>query len=168
MECRWKPRWTCLRSNLRKGPSEARLSAFGSNFGSMFINLKDFGDRLDPEMSSEAIANRMRTAFAKEVFEAQAQVFGQHVAARQVAFVQPRDAAKAEAQALRMRRLRHLIDQPDLMVGATEELLRFFSVNETLTRTVTADTELGGQQLCRGDHLMLSWLSAKCVHVRSS
>ena len=38
--------------------------------------------------------------------------------------------------------------------------LRFFSVNETLTRTVTRDVELGGQQLGPGDHLMISWLSA--------
>jgi len=53
-----------------------------------------------------------------------------------------------------------LIDEPELIHGATEEFLRFFSVNETLTRTVTTDTELGGQQLRRGDHLMLSWLSA--------
>jgi cytochrome P450 len=53
-----------------------------------------------------------------------------------------------------------LIDEPDLLLPATEEFLRFFSVNETLTRTVTQDVELGGQQLCRGDHLMLSWLSA--------
>jgi cytochrome P450 len=53
-----------------------------------------------------------------------------------------------------------LIADPALIVPATEEFLRYFSVNETLTRTVTRDTELGGQQLCRGDHLMLSWLSA--------
>jgi cytochrome P450 len=53
-----------------------------------------------------------------------------------------------------------LIEHPELVDTATEELLRFFSVNETLTRTVTRDVELGGQQLCRGDHLMLSWLSA--------
>ena len=53
-----------------------------------------------------------------------------------------------------------LIDQPELLAPATEEFLRFFSVNETLTRTVTCDVELGGQQLRRGDHLMLSWLSA--------
>jgi cytochrome P450 len=53
-----------------------------------------------------------------------------------------------------------LIDNPDLLPAATEEFLRFFSVNETLTRTITADTELGGQELCRGEHLMLSWLSA--------
>lgn len=53
-----------------------------------------------------------------------------------------------------------LIERPELLTTATEEFLRFFSVNETLTRTVTRDTELGGQRLCRGEHLMLSWLSA--------
>jgi len=53
-----------------------------------------------------------------------------------------------------------LIDDPELLGRATEEFLRYFSVNETLTRTVTNDVELGGQQLCRGEHLMLSWLSA--------
>jgi len=53
-----------------------------------------------------------------------------------------------------------LIDHPDLMVMATEEYLRYFCVNETLTRTVVADTELDGQQLRRGDFLLLSWLSA--------
>jgi cytochrome P450 len=55
---------------------------------------------------------------------------------------------------------RRLIDEPDLLAPATEEFLRYFSVNETLTRTVTADAELGGQGLRRGDHLMVSWLSA--------
>jgi cytochrome P450 len=53
-----------------------------------------------------------------------------------------------------------LIDEPDLLVPATEEFLRFTSVNETLTRTVAADVELGGQQLKRGDFLMMSWLAA--------
>jgi cytochrome P450 len=53
-----------------------------------------------------------------------------------------------------------LAGDPGLLDRATEEFLRYFSVNETLTRTVTRDTELGGQRLCRGDHLMLSWLSA--------
>jgi cytochrome P450 len=55
---------------------------------------------------------------------------------------------------------RRLVDQPRLLGAATDEFLRYFSVNETLTRTVTRDVELGGQQLRRGDHLMLSWLSA--------
>jgi len=53
-----------------------------------------------------------------------------------------------------------LIDDLDLIVPATEEFLRWTSVNETLTRTVTRDVELGGQPLARGDHVMLSWLSA--------
>ncbi len=55
---------------------------------------------------------------------------------------------------------RRLVDEPDLLGPATEEFLRYFSVNETLTRTVTCDADLGGQRLRRGDHLMLSWLSA--------
>ncbi|MEJ7582622.1 MAG: cytochrome P450 [Acidimicrobiales bacterium] len=53
-----------------------------------------------------------------------------------------------------------LIERPELIGTATEEFLRYLSVNESLTRTVTRDVELGGQQLRRGDHLMLSWLSA--------
>ncbi len=53
-----------------------------------------------------------------------------------------------------------LVDEPDLLIPATEEFLRFTSVNETLSRTVTRDVELGGQQLSRGDFLVLSWLSA--------
>ncbi|HET9555666.1 MAG TPA: cytochrome P450, partial [Actinomycetota bacterium] len=53
-----------------------------------------------------------------------------------------------------------LAAEPALLGPATEEFLRYFSVNETLTRTVTRDTTLGGQALCRGEHLMLSWLSA--------
>ncbi len=53
-----------------------------------------------------------------------------------------------------------LIDEPGLVDLATEEFLRFFSVNETLTRTVTCDADLGGQRLRRGEHVMLSWLSA--------
>ena len=39
-----------------------------------------------------------------------------------------------------------LVDEPDLLIPATEEFLRFTSVNETLSRTVTKDVELGGQQ----------------------
>ncbi|MCU1352728.1 MAG: hypothetical protein JWM05_1937, partial [Acidimicrobiales bacterium] len=67
--------------------------------------------------------------------------------------------------------LHHLEGHPDqraalaadldgLLAPATEEFLRYFSVNESLTRTVVQDTELGGQAMQRGDHLLLSWLSA--------
>ena len=55
---------------------------------------------------------------------------------------------------------RRLIADPTLLATATEEFLRYFSVSELLTRTVTRDIELGSQQLRRGDHLMISWLSA--------
>lgn len=53
-----------------------------------------------------------------------------------------------------------LIDEPDLMPAATEEFLRFFSVNESLSRTVACDTELGGVPLSAGDRVLFSWLSA--------
>jgi len=53
-----------------------------------------------------------------------------------------------------------LIDEPELLGPATDEFLRYFSVNETLTRTVTRDVAMGGRALRRGDHLMISWLSA--------
>ncbi len=55
---------------------------------------------------------------------------------------------------------RQLIDHPELLPTATEEFLRYFSVNETLARTVTKDVELGGQQLARGDFVLFSWLAA--------
>jgi multidrug efflux pump len=51
------------------------LSAAGSNFGSCFINLKDYSDRRDPSMSSEAIANQLRMRFAKEITDANLAVF---------------------------------------------------------------------------------------------
>src|SRR5262249_54000485 len=47
------------------------LSASGSNFGSMFVNLKDYPDRRDPELYAERIANALRTQLTKEVFDAQ-------------------------------------------------------------------------------------------------
>jgi cytochrome P450 len=53
-----------------------------------------------------------------------------------------------------------LARNPDLLATACEEYLRWTSVNETLTRTCTRDTELGGQRLKRGDFVMMSWLAA--------
>ncbi len=52
------------------------LNAIGSNFGSMFINLNDYGDRRDPGLSSDAIAARLRQRFAAEVYDAAVAVFG--------------------------------------------------------------------------------------------
>lgn len=53
-----------------------------------------------------------------------------------------------------------LIDRPDLHAPATEEFLRYFSINQTLARTVARDVVLCGQQLRRGDPLLVSWLGA--------
>jgi cytochrome P450 len=53
-----------------------------------------------------------------------------------------------------------LIDHPELHRSATDEFLRYFSVNQQLSRTVTRDVILGGQQLRRNDRVVISWLAA--------
>jgi cytochrome P450 len=53
-----------------------------------------------------------------------------------------------------------LIDRPELYRTATNEFLRYFSVNQTLSRTVTRDIELNGQCLRKNDRVVISWLSA--------
>ncbi|MFN8706981.1 MAG: efflux RND transporter permease subunit, partial [Planctomyces sp.] len=51
------------------------LSAYGSNFGSMFIILKNFSDRQDPKMSSDAILGQLKQRYTKEIPEAVINVF---------------------------------------------------------------------------------------------
>jgi cytochrome P450 len=53
-----------------------------------------------------------------------------------------------------------LIDHRELYRTATDEFLRYFSVNQTLSRTVTRDVELNGQHLRKNDRVVISWLSA--------
>ncbi len=53
-----------------------------------------------------------------------------------------------------------LIDRPELYRTAADEFLRYFSVNQQLSRTVTRDIVLGGQRLRRNDKLIISWLAA--------
>lgn len=53
-----------------------------------------------------------------------------------------------------------LIDHPELHRTATDEFLRYFSVNQTLSRTVTHDVVLAGQRLRKNDRVVISWLSA--------
>jgi cytochrome P450 len=55
---------------------------------------------------------------------------------------------------------RQLVTHPDLYPTATDEFLRYFSINRQLSRTVTRDTVLGGQQLRRNDRVLISWLAA--------
>jgi cytochrome P450 len=53
-----------------------------------------------------------------------------------------------------------LIENPTLYATATDEFLRYFSVNQQLSRTVTRDVALCGQQLRRNDQLVISWFAA--------
>jgi cytochrome P450 len=53
-----------------------------------------------------------------------------------------------------------LIERPELYVNAADEFLRYYSVNQTLSRTVTHDVEVCGQLLRRNDQVLISWLSA--------
>jgi cytochrome P450 len=55
---------------------------------------------------------------------------------------------------------RRLLDDPELLRTATEEFLRWASPVPAMARTVTKETELGGQKLCPGDRLLISSLSA--------
>jgi multidrug efflux pump len=52
------------------------LSAYGSNFGSMFVILDDFDQRQEPELYADAIAETLRRSFEREVPEATFAVFG--------------------------------------------------------------------------------------------
>jgi multidrug efflux pump len=51
------------------------LSAAGSNFGSLFIGLKDYSERRDPDRSSDSILNKLRQRFAAEIPDANVAVF---------------------------------------------------------------------------------------------
>ncbi len=51
------------------------LSAYGSNFGSMFIILEPFQNRRSPDLTSDKILEKIRGRFAKEIPEAQVNVF---------------------------------------------------------------------------------------------
>ncbi len=52
------------------------LNAAGSNFGSLFVNLKPYPERRDPDLFSDAIANKLRKAFGEQIQGAQIAVFG--------------------------------------------------------------------------------------------
>ena len=50
-------------------------------------------------------------------------------------------------------------DEPALLPQAIEEMLRWTTSVKHANRTATADTELGGQQIRRGDKLLLGYES---------
>jgi cytochrome P450 len=53
-----------------------------------------------------------------------------------------------------------LVHDPEYLRTATEEFLRWTSPAPALCRTVTAETQLGGQTLIEGDRMLISWASA--------
>ncbi len=52
------------------------LSAYGSNFGSMFVILDGFENRRSPKLTADAISGKLREAFNKAAPEALVNVFG--------------------------------------------------------------------------------------------
>jgi len=53
-----------------------------------------------------------------------------------------------------------LVDNPDLVPGAIEEMLRWTSPVKNMCRTLTADTEFHGTQLRKGEKMLLLFESA--------
>ncbi|MBT0772455.1 cytochrome P450/oxidoreductase [Kineosporia sp. J2-2] len=53
-----------------------------------------------------------------------------------------------------------LRENPDLLVGATEEFLRAFAPSQSMARTATADTEIGGCPVKHGERVLIPWVSA--------
>jgi len=55
---------------------------------------------------------------------------------------------------------RRLLEEPDLLVSATEEFLRYYPPARTHARTVSTDVELAGCSMRAGDRVLLSELSS--------
>ncbi len=55
--------------------------------------------------------------------------------------------------------LQRLVDHPELIPNAVEEMLRFNPAFTGMRRTAMEDTELGGQQIKKGDKLVMFWHS---------
>lgn len=53
-----------------------------------------------------------------------------------------------------------LVDDPLLLTGATEEVLRWSTPIAAMARTATIDAEIGGQQVGAGDYVVMAYLSA--------
>lgn len=53
-----------------------------------------------------------------------------------------------------------LIDDPGLLVPATEEFLRVFAPSQSMARTVTEPTEVGGCPMAVGERVLVPWVAA--------
>jgi len=60
----------------------------------------------------------------------------------------------------RPEKLRHLRADPELLPVAIEELLRHATPVMSFTRRATKDTEVGGQAIAAGDHVLMVYASA--------
>jgi cholest-4-en-3-one 26-monooxygenase len=56
--------------------------------------------------------------------------------------------------------LQYLVDNPDKISNACEEILRYNTAFISMRRTATEDTELGGQQIKKGDKVILHYHAA--------
>jgi len=56
--------------------------------------------------------------------------------------------------------LQYLVDNPDKIGNACEEILRYNTAFIAMRRTAMADTELGGQQIRKGDKIVLHYHAA--------
>ena len=56
--------------------------------------------------------------------------------------------------------MKHLADNPDLMTGAVEEMLRWVTPIKNMARTATRDTELEGAAISEGQEIILLYPSA--------
>jgi len=56
--------------------------------------------------------------------------------------------------------LQYLVDNPDKIGNACEEILRYNTAFISMRRTAMADTELGGQQIKQGDKIILHYHAA--------
>ncbi|WP_127781725.1 cytochrome P450 [Rhodococcus sp. X156] len=52
-----------------------------------------------------------------------------------------------------------LIADPELLPAATEEFLRVFAPSQSMARTVTTDTEVGGCPMSRGERVLIPWVA---------
>ncbi|MFN8172211.1 MAG: cytochrome P450 [Candidatus Nanopelagicales bacterium] len=53
-----------------------------------------------------------------------------------------------------------LIREPELLEIATEEFLRKFAPSQSMARTVTTDTEIGGCPVAHGERVLIPWAAA--------
>src|SRR5579883_457230 len=58
------------------GGNSLLLNATCSNFGTLFVVLKPFDERHDPQLSADAMIAKLRTRFRDEIKDAEIQVFG--------------------------------------------------------------------------------------------